>query len=55
MPFKFKTEYSPEHKQRILWSDPNMGIKWLTNNITMIKKAQLLPRLKNIDNTLAYC
>jgi dTDP-4-dehydrorhamnose 3,5-epimerase len=53
--YKVSSEYSPEHERGILWSDPDMAIKWPANNPTVIKKDQQLPTLKNADNNFAYC
>lgn len=53
--YKVSSEYSPEHERGIIWSDPDIAIKWPTTNPTVIKKDQLLPTLKNADNNFVYC
>ncbi len=52
--YKVNSEYSPENERGILWNDPEVGIKWPTNNPIMIKKDLELPSLKNADNNFVY-
>lgn len=52
--YKVNSEYSSEHERGILWNDPEIGIKWLTDKPIMIKKDRQLPTLKNADNNFVY-
>ena len=51
--YKVDAEYSPEHERGILWNDPDVGIKWPTNQPIMIKKDLELPTLQNADNNFS--
>jgi dTDP-4-dehydrorhamnose 3,5-epimerase len=53
--YKVSSEYSLDHERGILWNDPDIAIKWPVNNPIVIKKDQLLPTLKNVDNNFTYC
>lgn len=55
MMYKVSSEYSSEHERGIIWNDPDIAIKWPITNPTVIKKDQLLPRLKNTDNNFVDC
>lgn len=52
--YKVNSEYSPEHERGIRWDDPDVAIKWPTDNPLVIKKDLELPLLKNADNNFAY-
>lgn len=52
--YKVNSEYSPEHERGIIWNDPELNIKWLTDKPIMIKKDLELPMLKNADNNFEY-
>jgi len=52
--YKASSEYSPEHERGILWSDPELDIKWPTDKPIMIQKDLQLPTLKNADNNFVY-
>ncbi|MDE2590705.1 MAG: dTDP-4-dehydrorhamnose 3,5-epimerase [Patescibacteria group bacterium] len=52
--YKVNSEYSPDHERGIIWSDPELKIKWPIDNPIMIKKDQQLPFLKNADNDFVY-
>lgn len=49
--YKVSSEYYPEHERGIIWNDPDLSIKWPTdNNPVVISKDLQLPTLKNADN-----
>ena len=48
--YKTSSEYYPEHERGIIWNDPDLSIKWPTNNPIVIPKDLQLPTLKNADN-----
>ena len=52
--YKVNSEYSPEHEKGIIWNDPDLSVKWPTDNPIMIKKDLQLPTLKNADNNFVY-
>jgi len=52
--YKVNSEYSPEHERGIIWNDPELAVKWPTDNPIMIKKDLQLPTLKNADNNFVY-
>jgi dTDP-4-dehydrorhamnose 3,5-epimerase len=52
--YKVSSEYSPEHEQGILWNDPDISIKWPTDNPLVLDKDLEMPTLKNADNNFKY-
>lgn len=52
--YKVTSEYSPHHERGIIWNDPELAIKWPTDNPIMIKKDLQLPTLKSVDNNFVY-
>jgi dTDP-4-dehydrorhamnose 3,5-epimerase len=43
-------EYSPEHERGIIWSDPEIGIKWPTEQPILSDKDREFGSLKEADN-----
>ena len=52
--YKVNSEYSPEHERGVIWNDPELNIKWPTNEPIVIKKDLELPTLHNADNNFVY-
>ncbi len=52
--YKVSSDYSHEHERGILWNDPDLAIKWSTDNPIMIQKDLQLPTLKESDNNFVY-
>lgn len=48
--FVYKTDnyYSPEHDGAVLWSDPELGIEWGTDNPILSEKDKIAPLLKEL-------
>ncbi|HEY3305681.1 MAG TPA: dTDP-4-dehydrorhamnose 3,5-epimerase [Candidatus Binatia bacterium] len=52
--YKVSEEYAPEFDRGIVWSDPDVGIRWpLTEPVISVKDARL-PQLKDADNDFVY-
>ena len=47
--YKADNYYSPEHDKSILWSDPDIGIDWGTDNPIVSEKDAKAPILKEIN------
>jgi len=47
--YKADNYYSPEHDSAILWSDPELGIDWGTNDPILSDKDKIAPLLKEIQ------
>ena len=52
--YKVSSEYSPEHEKGIIWNDPDLSIKWPTDDPIMIQKDLQLPTLKNAENNFTH-
>ena len=50
--FVYKTDnyYSPEHDAAILWSDPDIGIDWGTDNPIISEKDEKAPLLRELSH-----
>jgi len=46
--YKADNYYSPEHDKAILWSDPEIGIDWGTDDPIVSEKDKIAPLLKEI-------
>jgi dTDP-4-dehydrorhamnose 3,5-epimerase len=42
------TEYSPEYDTAIAWNDPDIGVKWPCEPVTVSDKDQKAPRLRDV-------
>ena len=47
--YKADNYYSPEHDRSIIWSDPDIAIKWAMANPILSEKDQCAPRLKDLQ------
>lgn len=52
--YKVTEEYSPEHEAGILWSDPQIGIRWPVDHPIVSAKDARLPLLKEAENDFTY-
>lgn len=47
--YKVTDFYSPQHERGILWSDPDINVKWPDLNYIVSPKDQIYPRLKDAE------
>ena len=47
--YKATSEYSSKHDKGIIWNDPDINIKWPSQNIILSEKDKRLPLLKNSE------
>ena len=47
--YKCSDRYAPESEGGILWSDPDLGIRWPIPQPTLSAKDEKLPRLRDLD------
>jgi dTDP-4-dehydrorhamnose 3,5-epimerase len=47
--YKADNYYSPEHDRSILWSDPELGINWGTDDPIVSEKDKVAPLLKEVE------
>ena len=54
--YKVTSYYSAAHDAGVLWSDPDLGIKWPTDEAAVVlsEKDQKLPRLRALPEFFAY-
>ena len=52
--YKVTAEYSPELDRGILWSDPELGIRWPVHAPIVSPKDAQLPLLKEADHNFVY-
>ncbi len=54
--YKTTDFYSPEHDRGIIWSDPDLGIDWGTEEgqVILSEKDRLLPRLSDVTEFFEY-
>jgi len=52
--YKATEEYSPEHDAGILWSDPEIGIRWPVKDPIVSLKDSRLPLLREIGDDFVY-
>ena len=52
--YKVTEEYSPEHDAGILWSDPQIGIRWPIEHPILSPKDAALPTRTRADNGFRY-
>ncbi|MEI7474115.1 MAG: dTDP-4-dehydrorhamnose 3,5-epimerase [bacterium] len=52
--YKASDEYSPENDAGILWSDPEIGVKWGITNPIISEKDAILPTIENAINNFIY-
>jgi dTDP-4-dehydrorhamnose 3,5-epimerase len=52
--YKVTGEYAPELDRGILWSDPEIGIRWPLENPILSEKDAHLPFLKEADHNFVY-
>ncbi|MDR0306435.1 MAG: dTDP-4-dehydrorhamnose 3,5-epimerase [Chitinispirillales bacterium] len=46
--YKADNLYSPQHDAGVIWNDPDLAIKWPTDNPVLSAKDKSLPKLKEI-------
>lgn len=52
--YKVTNEYAPETERGILWNDPAIGIEWPIAEPLVAEKDNILPLLKDADNTFVW-
>lgn len=52
--YKITNEYSKDHERGILWSDPDIGIKWPMEKPIVNEKDGKFSGLKNADTNFVY-
>jgi dTDP-4-dehydrorhamnose 3,5-epimerase len=52
--YKVSNEFSHEHEQGIIWSDPTINISWPVEKPIISSRDDKLPSLKNSINDFAY-
>ena len=52
--YKVTREYSPELDRGVVWNDPDIGIRWPSQDPLVSEKDARLPRLQVADNDFIY-
>lgn len=52
--YKCTKEYSPAHDRGIRWDDPDIGIKWPLQDLSLSAKDQGLPLLKDAEMNFVF-
>lgn len=52
--YKVTSEYTPELDRGILWSDPEIGVRWPLRDPTLSPKDSRLPLLREADHDFSY-
>jgi dTDP-4-dehydrorhamnose 3,5-epimerase len=52
--YKVTDYYSPEHDAGVIWNDPDLGINWSTDDVTLSEKDQKLSRFRDLPAAFTY-
>lgn len=52
--YKVTAEYAPELERGVLWSDPDLGVRWPVQRPILSSKDEALPLLREVEHNFRY-